>query len=217
MSRDRCQLCRATSQWSRLWLNHHTQSAVASFGLVQTHHRFREGVGETVPAGPDRGQRAGVEQPLGVADRGVLRAGIGVMDQPIDRHRVNHGGESAGMNPRRANAVEAAAVNPVRSASVRNATDPVRETTPRPATSKGQIPRPSTHARESASLIMVGQGLSNPILPGQRALFRISLAFRQDRHEYSGLGHSSSTAALPTKPIGPPLTSRRPCAPRSTN
>ena len=75
------------AEWSRLLLNQWTQDKggqlevvdgaeravdADAFGLVQPDHRLGQGVVVGVADGADRGQRAGVGEPVGVADRGVL-------------------------------------------------------------------------------------------------------------------------------------------------
>ncbi len=42
-----------------------------ALGLVEPDHALGQGVVERVTDGPDRGERAGVGEPFGVADRGV--------------------------------------------------------------------------------------------------------------------------------------------------
>ena len=49
-----------------------------AFSLEQPDHGLSQGVVVALTDGPDRGQRAGVGEPAGVPDRGVLAARVGV-------------------------------------------------------------------------------------------------------------------------------------------
>jgi hypothetical protein len=58
---------------------------VDQFGLVQAHVGLGQGVVVGVADGPDRGVDASVGEAMGEGDRGVLGAGVGVVDQPGPR------------------------------------------------------------------------------------------------------------------------------------
>ncbi len=61
--------------------------AADAFGLVEPDHGLGQRVVVAVADAADRGDRAGVGEAVGVADRGVLAAGVGVMDTPVDASR----------------------------------------------------------------------------------------------------------------------------------